>query len=287
MRKMAVLPSLFTLGNGACGFSAIVKVSAYLMSNDENCLVTAAWLILAAMLFDAFDGGLARLTRASSDFGAQLDSLSDAISFGVAPAVTVVVWNSKFLATGKTEMFWAQVAWFFSLLYVMGAILRLARFNVENKPDVEHHMRFKGLPSPGAGGLVASLVILHGFLSNPQKSDFSQYLRNALGESVVNSVTSGIRNGLPLLMIILAFLMVSSRIHYAHLLNRFLRGKRTFDYLAYLVFVGSLAALVCEVALAVGFVVYVAYGPVIYLVDLVKGRKAEAGEPSLGEQGKK
>jgi CDP-diacylglycerol--serine O-phosphatidyltransferase len=284
MRKTSILPSLFTLGNACCGFASIIKVTSYLKTNDETYLITAAWFIFAGMLFDAFDGSIARLTRAPSDFGAQLDSLSDAITFGVAPATIVVVWNSKFFAVGKTEMFWAQVTWFFCLLYLLGAILRLARFNVETKPDVEHHMRFRGLPSPGAAGLVASFVILHGFLSRPQESDFSQYLNDVLGEHTINSIISAIRNGLPLIMIILAFLMVSSRIHYAHMLNRFLHGKRTFDYLAYLVFLGSLAALVREIALAVGFLIYVAYGPVLYLVNILRGKQVQTVDKTAKEQ---
>lgn len=283
MRKTAVLPSLFTLGNAICGFAAIVKVATYLNSNDDRYLVSAAWLIIAAMLFDAMDGALARITRSPSDFGAQLDSLSDAISFGIAPALLVAMWNSKLLATKPVETFWAQVTWFFCLLYVMGAILRLARFNVENRHDVKHHMRFTGLPVPGAGGLVASFVILYDFLLHPDKSNLAGYLYGVFGERVIDFITAAIRNGLPLVMIILAFLMVSSRIHYAHILNRFLRGKKTFDYLAYLVFVGALAALIREIALAAAFAVYVGYGPIIYAVELWRTRQRTASEQMAGE----
>jgi len=284
VKKTAVLPSLFTLGNAICGFAAIVKVATYLNSNDEAALISAAWLVIAAMLFDAMDGALARITRSPSDFGAQLDSLSDVISFGVAPALLVAMWNSKLLATRPVETFWAQVTWFFCLLYVMGAVLRLARFNVENKHDIKHHMRFTGLPVPGAAGLVASLVILYGFLLHPEKSDLAAYIHKVFGEEFIGSLTAVIRNGLPPIMILLGFLMVSSRIHYAHILNKFLRGKRTFDYLAYLVFIGALAALVREIALAAAFAVYVAYGPINYAVEWWRSRQKAPAEEVAKER---
>src|SRR5438445_5672240 len=92
MKKMAILPTLLTLGNAVCGFAAIVFASKI----DPHAPETAAffavsgWLILAAMVFDALDGYAARLSKTASDFGGQLDSLCDAISFGVAPAFVLL-----------------------------------------------------------------------------------------------------------------------------------------------------------------------------------------------------
>src|SRR5207302_514604 len=87
MRKIAILPTLLTLGNAVCGFSAII-VASWIggpESTDEY-FAYSAWLIVAAMLFDVLDGFVARLSKTASEFGGQLDSLCDAVSFGAAPA---------------------------------------------------------------------------------------------------------------------------------------------------------------------------------------------------------
>ena len=105
MKKLSVFPCLFTLGNAACGFAAIVKTASYLHSGgDTQFLLQAAYLILLAMVFDALDGKVARMTNAASDFGGQLDSLADAVSFGIAPAALVALWHSRLLAGSGTEM---------------------------------------------------------------------------------------------------------------------------------------------------------------------------------------
>ena len=106
------------------------------------------------MLFDALDGYAARLFKTASDFGGQLDSLCDAISFGVAPAFLLLRmgadWDMPLIRQAMVVI---------AALYMVCAILRLARFNVENSPDPASHKRFKGLPSPGAAGCVASRAV--------------------------------------------------------------------------------------------------------------------------------
>ena len=290
IRNLAVLPALFTLGNGACGFAACVKVASYLHMGDLGYLVTAAWLIFAAMLFDAFDGTIARLTKAATSFGGELDSLCDAVSFGIAPALLVVMWHSKHLAESNIETFWAKSAWFLCLLYAMAAILRLARFNVENAPDDERHTSFTGLPTPGAAGLVASLVILYDFLmQTPQPGTLHGYLSDMFGRTFWTSLAAVIKDGLPALMLALGFLMVSSRMRYIHVLNRIIRsrGKGTFDFLAYLFFFGVLGAAVRELALAGAFVAYAASGPIVYVHGLLKARGARRDAPSGKEDASK
>ena len=91
MKKIAILPTLLTLGNAVCGFSAIV-VASWIDGTDGHDVyfVYSAWLIVAAMLFDVLDGFVARLSKTASDFGGQLDSLCDAISFGAAPAFLIL-----------------------------------------------------------------------------------------------------------------------------------------------------------------------------------------------------
>jgi CDP-diacylglycerol--serine O-phosphatidyltransferase len=255
---------MFTLGNAACGFIAIIRISSYVYSGGNmQYLLDAAYLILLAMIFDAFDGKVARITNAASDFGGQLDSLADAVSFGIAPAALVAMWNSKLLAASAQDMFWAQVTWLFCLTYAMAALLRLARFNVENDNDEKGHLDFTGLPTPGAAGMVASLVVFYHYLAPPPRNQVVAALHSVMGggEAVV-SLLNFVRTMMPLLMILLAFLMVSSRIRYAHVLNRFFREKKTFDYFTYLVFGVVLVALLREIALVFIFAGYVATGPV-------------------------
>lgn len=262
MKKLSMLPCLFTLGNAACGFIATIKAASYVYSSDERFLVEAAYIILAAMLFDAFDGKVARMTKAASDFGGQLDSLADAVSFGIAPAALVAMWNSKLFAASASETFWAQMTWFFCLTYAMAALLRLARFNVEAEHGEKPHSHFTGLPTPGAGGLVAALVIFHSYLTPPARNEVVGAIYHAFGQETVVSLLSFVRIIMPLVMILLAFLMVSSRIHYVHVLNRLFREKRTFDYFTYVIFGLVLVALIPQLALVLVFAAYVGMGPV-------------------------
>ncbi len=143
----AVYPSMVTLGNLFCGFLAIAYTA-------EGHLMAAAWLIFLGMIFDVLDGKIARLTKGSSDFGMQLDSLADMISFGVAPAFL-----AKVYITQDPSPISSRVAWMLCLLYVVCAAVRLARFNVETTPDESSHQYFKGLATPGAAGAVSSLVL--------------------------------------------------------------------------------------------------------------------------------
>lgn len=139
LRRQAVLvlPSAFTLGNLFFGLWAIVSV----LRGDPGL---AAWLVVAAAVADWLDGRAARLASSYSRFGAELDSLVDMVSFGVAPALIAY---TAFFAVGE----WSWVVCF---LFTAAAALRLARFNVEQAGRAKHH--FLGLPTPAAGGLVAT-----------------------------------------------------------------------------------------------------------------------------------
>jgi CDP-diacylglycerol--serine O-phosphatidyltransferase len=269
---------MFTLGNAACGFAAIIKIASFVHSDGNmHFLVQASYLILLAMLFDAFDGKVARITKATSDFGGQLDSLADTVSFGIAPAALVAMWHSKLLAGSQTETLWAQMTWFFCLAYVLASLLRLARFNVENEPSDEAHMDFTGLPTPGAAGLVVSIVIFHDYMSLHARSDIVAGFHNAFGEEAIIALLNFARTVMPLLMIMLAFFMVSSRMRYAHVLNKFFREKKTFDYLTYLIFGLVLFAIVPQLALLVVFIIYVATGPVQLVVNYFRSKEPVAG----------
>ena len=116
-------------------------------------------LILLAMLFDAVDGQVARITRGTSDFGAQLDSLCDLVSFGLAPAILLVKMCPQF-----TNLH-SEAIWSIAAVFACCAALRLARFNVETDSDDEHTM-FAGLPTPAAAATIASFAILSYSLRN-------------------------------------------------------------------------------------------------------------------------
>lgn len=143
MKKIYILPNLFTTANMFCGFYAIVAAI-------QGNFLAAAWSILVAMIFDSMDGRVARLTRATSAFGVQYDSLSDLISFGLAPALVTYLWC--LLPFGR-------LGWLAAFLYVVCAALRLARFNVST--NIVPKGYFQGLPSPLAAATVATAVIFH------------------------------------------------------------------------------------------------------------------------------
>ncbi len=136
-RGVIILPSAFTLGNLFFGLYAMIAAS-------RGDFIWAAWCIVIAWILDYLDGRVARVTRTGSAFGAELDSLTDAISFGVAPALILI-----FLYFPQAD--WS---WVIGFAYVSAAVIRLARFNVEQGGEARSH--FHGLPSPAAGVLLAT-----------------------------------------------------------------------------------------------------------------------------------
>jgi CDP-diacylglycerol---serine O-phosphatidyltransferase len=139
-RGASILPSLFTTGNLFLGFWAIVRTL-------HGQYAEAAPLIFWAILLDALDGRLARMTGTTSEFGAELDSLADVVSFGVAPALLAYSWGFASLP---------RVGWLVAFLFVVCGALRLARFNVQK--SVVDGRFFVGLPIPAAAAPVAALV---------------------------------------------------------------------------------------------------------------------------------
>lgn len=152
------IPNIFTLGNAVCGFSAII--CAILSSGQPYLLNVSAGLIFLAMIFDAFDGRVARTIGVTSDLGANLDSLCDAISFGLAPPVVLFQLLSGAVLT--------PLLWVAGVIYVGCAVYRLARFNVETGDHSEDaHLWFSGLPSTGAATVVALGVFALGMFASP------------------------------------------------------------------------------------------------------------------------
>jgi CDP-diacylglycerol--serine O-phosphatidyltransferase len=139
-RGAAILPSLFTTANLFAGFWAIVRAL-------HGQFIEATWLIVAAIVLDMFDGRIARLTGTTSEFGGELDSLADSISFGVAPALLAYTWGLSLLP---------RAGWLAAFLFVMCGVLRLARFNVQRHAVDTRY--FVGMPIPAAALQVAAVV---------------------------------------------------------------------------------------------------------------------------------
>jgi len=212
LKYITILPSLITILNGVCGFTAIIFAGkgARLGIGQFSYFAMSGYMILLAMIADALDGRLARRVKSTSSFGGQLDSLCDIISFGVAPAFLMlkVVEYELESAGFAGESFLQRFIWLAAAVYISCAAIRLARFNVENEEDESAHMSFIGLPTPAAAGVIASLVILH---------------QETLSTLVIICA-------LPLLALGVAILMVS-RLRYPHILNQYLRGKKPFAHL--------------------------------------------------------
>jgi CDP-diacylglycerol--serine O-phosphatidyltransferase len=141
-RGIYLLPSLFTVGNMLCGFAAVLYTL-----HDQ--LERAGWLILLAALLDALDGRIARLTRSTSEFGKEYDSLADVVSFGIAPALLAYQWGLR----GMGRWGWAA-----AFLFLVAGSVRLARFNV--KASTADRRFFVGLPIPGGAGAVTLMVLV-------------------------------------------------------------------------------------------------------------------------------
>lgn len=263
-KGLAMLPSLLTLGNLVCGFYAIVHAGAVQWNDGvpdpENAFQLAALAILGGMVFDMLDGRIARMTNSTSEFGAQLDSLADIVTFGVAPAVLVAMIHGS----GRYDFtlpFWSKVAWVFGMAYACGTAVRLARFNVETASHEEDaHLWFKGLPSPAAAGVISTLVLLHYFLLSGRGESRLGWLR----PDWIAQAGHSLLNLLPFVALLAGYLMVS-RFRYVHFANYFLRGRKPFDYLVAVIFGGVVFALFPEVVLALVFCGFAASGPLLAL----------------------
>jgi len=200
--RIYLLPNLMTAGNLFCGFVAIIKcIQAHyeirgadmLTPNSIELFKEAVWFIFGAMAFDSLDGRVARMGGRESLFGGEFDSLTDMVSFGVAPAMMMF-----FLILSPTQGYpiFQNIGWFFGFIYLLCAGIRLARFNVITHPLIHKNQAlpdkdFVGLPVPAAAGTVAALVL---FLLNLAENN-RELQRWALA--------------LPPLLLLIALMMVS------------------------------------------------------------------------------
>jgi CDP-diacylglycerol--serine O-phosphatidyltransferase len=155
-RGIYLLPSFLTVANMLCGFYAVMSTLKGGFSDLDN----AAKAIGFAILFDSFDGFVARVTGTSSEFGKQLDSLADMVSFGIAPPVLAFTWGVRGIS--EIEMFDTRrihtIGWWVGLAFVICCAWRLARFNIQGMAPGGGSRYFVGLPCPAAAGLIAASV---------------------------------------------------------------------------------------------------------------------------------
>jgi CDP-diacylglycerol--serine O-phosphatidyltransferase len=266
IRSVYSLPSLATLGNAVCGFGAmyVAGLGPTYTGGDpltryftEHAFTVAAYLIFLAMVFDALDGRLARFARHTTDFGGQLDSLADVISFGVAPAfLAMMLFRSSM--PDEFPYILSRAVWAAGAIYMCCAAIRLARFNVSNEHGEQHHFSFLGLPSPGAGGTVAAFVLMEQALE-----DHHEYYK-AIGHARLAGVLDDLAVLciwlLPFIVLATGLLMVSN-IRYPHLVNRYLRGKRSLARLILALSIILLVIVAHRYTLALGTLLYTLFAP--------------------------
>ncbi|MCA8962140.1 MAG: CDP-alcohol phosphatidyltransferase family protein [Planctomycetes bacterium] len=280
----SVLPNLITLGNAVCGFVALSYIASALgASSHPDSLVAgadhglrgferAAWFIFLGMLFDVFDGRVARMTGSTSSLGAQLDSLSDLVTFGVAPAALTIGMHRAILGVGP----WEKVIWAFGLAYFLGALLRLARFNVEHDEADEAHLCFKGMPTPAAAGCVAGLTLVYFWLHHWKSWELQVIAETApawaewTGRALVRVM--------PFMAFLSGYAMVSNRLFYPHFASQLFQRRQSFDTLAYLVFGFTLCIIMIEPVIGLGFVTYMLWTPVRTLLRLQTGNPVSSEE---------
>ena len=264
MKYITILPSLITIINGACGFTAIIlasrgaeqAIAGVPQGEQKSYFAMSGYMILVAMIADMLDGRLARKVKSTSSFGGQLDSLCDVISFGVAPVFLMlkIVELKLELISHAGDSAVQRFIWLAAAAYLTCAVIRLARFNVENEENESAHMSFLGLPTPAAAGVIVSLVILH------------QYYEQTL------PMVDGVIYVLPFLTLGMAALMVS-RIRYPHVTNLYLKGRKPFGHFIRVLLLLAFLACYTEAALVVIFCGFAASSFVKWLYSRVRVSK--------------
>ncbi|HEY2987134.1 MAG TPA: CDP-diacylglycerol--serine O-phosphatidyltransferase [Candidatus Binatia bacterium] len=239
-RGVYLIPSLFTTGNLICGFFSLISTF-----NGEY--LQAALFIVLANVLDGLDGFVARITKTTSQFGVELDSLADLVSFGVAPAVLVYYW---------ALVPWSTWGWLAACLYVVCGALRLARFNVQIKNVEKTH--FVGLPIPAAAEMIAATVLLYFGLG---------------GEGAANKEVI-----LLLVIYLLAGLMVSN-LHYFSLKQKWVfKKKHPFWVLISAILFVKFFIAEPQIMFFSVFLLYTLSGPLLWLLTVYKRRRDKRGE---------
>jgi len=248
--KIYFLPNLMTSLNLFCGFGSVIRcIQAWAASNlgdpvtSQLFYTQAVYLILAAVFFDGLDGRLARLGGRESIFGKEFDSIADVVSFGVAPSLMVFF---MILSPSKDFPFFRDIGWIIGFIYLLCVGIRLARFNVITHPLMEKNevtscKDFIGLPCPAAAGVISSLVLV---LNKFELSFLSIFL--------------------PALMILIAYLMVSS-IRYPSFKHVDWTTRMRFTSFILLIIILTLIAMFRAVGVSLLFHAYIFYGIFLHL----------------------
>lgn len=258
-RKISQLPNALTLANAGLGLLAISKsIDALARGGDqalfEHHLETACWLVLAAGIFDALDGKVARLTNSFSDLGAQLDSLADAVTFGVAPAII-----AKALLEHESLVH-PRIHFIAAAAFTLMGVLRLARFNVDTDED-DDHSSFEGLPIPAAAAVLVASVLM--FLSLGGGIETSGVEPTPLGRGIEflplawrSFMTQTLMLPLILLMLPGLALLMVSRVRYTHLATKLsgANSKRTLIPIVFIVLGLYLAPVFALFLFGLGYV---------------------------------
>lgn len=239
-RGVYLIPSLFTTGNLICGFFSIISTF-----NGEY--FQAGIFIIFANLLDGLDGLVARLTRTTSQFGVELDSLADLVSFGVAPAVLVYYW---------ALVPWSTWGWLAACLYVVCGALRLARFNVQIKNVEKIH--FVGLPIPAAAEMIVATVLLYYSLGD----------EGAANKEVI----------LLLVIYLLAGLMVSNFNYFSLKQRMVFKKKHPFWVLISGILLIKLFIVEPQIMFFSTFLLYTLSGPLLWTLTVYKRRREKRGE---------
>jgi CDP-diacylglycerol---serine O-phosphatidyltransferase len=273
-----VLPTALTLGNLVCGFIAIAKTVDALQGAARDGgpldplfadrIVQACWFVLAAMVFDALDGRVARLMNQASPFGTQLDSLADVVTFGMAPALLAKV-SYEHTMNQLGLPFHHGVVTLLCSMFTIGAALRLARFNVTTTEDEDSHDTFLGLPSPAAAATVITTCIFI-FIGRQELG---------LGEDAASTLAVLLLRSLPGLACGLGLLMFS-RVRYVHLAQRYIKSRTRFGTFAWMVLIGWIVVLFHEWLLFAVSMTYVVGGLVIGLRARARGRSPVESLPA-------
>ena len=227
-RSVYLLPNLMTTAALFSGFYAII-----MSYNGKYELAVIA--IFAAMIFDGLDGRIARMTNTQSEFGIQYDSLSDLISFGVAPAILAYTWQLNQ---------WGNIGWAITFIYCACAAIRLARFNVIASQDQDKQF-FIGLPSPLAAALVTSFI----WLGVDSFSTLNVYLL----QTVISVIT------------LAAGLLMVSRFRYYSFKDVNIKGRVPFVVIPMLVVVFALIASHPSMVISALCIIYCSYAPILKL----------------------
>ncbi|MCC6465706.1 MAG: phosphatidylcholine/phosphatidylserine synthase [Planctomycetes bacterium] len=265
MPGLALLPSALTLGNAVCGLAALMELmhgfaAAAAGRGDEVALRLgyAAMLVGGGMLFDAMDGKVARMTATTGRFGAELDSLCDALTFGVTPALMIRVGGGFFFAS---EAYDSKILWAVASLYACCAILRLARFNVETGED-DDHTTFSGLPSPAAAATICAM-----FLGLTWMRENVADMDGVFWRWVLRVLIPGVGA--------LVGLMMVTRIRYVHVFNRFVSRKQSLRTLVVILLVGAVVVIFADhwrLLVTIAMLGYFLSGPIYYLYRIMRGR---------------